>query len=96
MTIRIGPTTQVEDVFEDIDQRRLGPLEIVHEKRDRAIRGKSLEETSDGPGDLLARGRVVGEPNDRGEPTPNEVTVIDVGNCRQRVLPMLRFVVRRR
>ena len=42
-------TTKIEDVLEELDQRRLGPLEVVDEKDERALGGQRLEEAPDRP-----------------------------------------------
>ena len=46
-----------DEVFEEVEERRLGPLELVDPEDDRALSRQVLEKPADGPERLLAAGR---------------------------------------
>ena len=68
--------TRVLDVVEGLQERGLGPLQIVDEQDQRAIQCERLDEAPHGPGDLFPGYRLVGEADDRGDPAANEVAAV--------------------
>ena len=71
---------EIEDVPEQLDQDRLGPLEVVDEQDQRAFSGEGLEEAPDRPADLLARDRSSVRPDDRRDPVAHEVGPVRPGD----------------
>ncbi len=73
---------EIEDVLEEFQQRRLGPLDVVDEQDERALNRQCLEEPPHGPGDLLAGRRIVGEADCRGNPATNDVALVQPSDSR--------------
>ena len=48
-----SPAREAEDVFEQVEQRRLGPVNVVHRDDERSRGGQRLEETAKRPRGLL-------------------------------------------
>ncbi len=66
----------IDEVPDQIEQRRLGPVDVVEEDDDRSVGGKQLEEAADAPEQLgqLERGRA--EPDRRGDGRQHRIGVI--------------------
>jgi hypothetical protein len=53
---------EADEVLEHVQQRRLGPMDVIHDCDQRALTSQLFEENADGPEDLLARCRSLDEP----------------------------------
>ena len=48
---------EIGDVLDEVEERRLAPVQVVEDDDDRPLGGASLEQLAEGPGDLLRRAR---------------------------------------
>ena len=62
-----APPGEAEDVLEQVEQRRLGPVDVVHHNNERSRDRDGLEELPERPGGLLGRALFVIQANCAGD-----------------------------
>src|SRR5581483_7196603 len=67
------------EVREQVEERRLGPVDVVEEDHQRLPLRERLEQAAHGPEDLLRRRVRVREPEQAGEALPHELAVLGRG-----------------
>src|SRR5581483_4111927 len=67
------------EVLEQVEERRLGPVDVVEEDHQRLPLRERLEQAAHGPEDLLRRRVRVREPEQAGEALPHELAVLGRG-----------------
>ena len=68
----------VGQVLEQVEERRLGPVDVVDDDHDRTVGGKHLEEPASAPEQLGQRELVAGEADGGGQPI-DDLGVADQG-----------------
>ncbi len=81
------PAREGDEVLEQVEQSRLGPVDVVDHDHERALPGHPLQQPSDGPERLLGLGGAVGQA-DRGQDQPRDLLV----SFEQLVEPLARVV----
>ena len=69
-------------MIEQVDEHRLGPLQVVDHEHQRALGREHLHEAADRPSDLFAGHRLVGQAHDRRDAAAHEVGPIDPADDR--------------
>ena len=72
----VAPSAEVEHVLDQVEERRLGPVDVVDERDQRSLRRQLLEELARRPVDLVERERAVAQADRRGDPR-RDVVVFD-------------------
>jgi hypothetical protein len=81
-------------VLEDIEQDRVGPLEVVDDQHQRLAAAQGLQEALQGPGRALGQVGVLAEAEQLGDPLGDEVALVDIGEQLGQPAPrLLRRVV---
>ena len=55
-------------MFDEVEQRRLGPVDVIEHEHDGTALGQGRDQSPDGPEDLGERERGVGQTSGRGDP----------------------------
>ena len=71
-----APSDPVGEIFEQIEERRLAPLDVVEDDDQRFLRRQSLEHLSDRPERLLDPGHRRSQAEQGREPIENDVAVL--------------------
>ena len=67
----------IRDMLDEIEQRGLGPLDVVEDDDQRPPARQVLQQVAHRPGHLLRRCRLVDQPRDRCDPTLDELGVLE-------------------
>ena len=68
-----GAAREGHQVLEQVEQRRLGPVDVLDDRDQGALARDALEQPADGPGRLLDRGGLVGRARSRRTPAARPI-----------------------